>query len=76
MGHLAAQQIASAVYYPVPLHQQEAFQTKADEAPRSKSPASLPVAESVAKRCFSLPMYPELSEPDAERVINAIQSLG
>ena len=76
MHHLAAQQIASAVYYPVPLHQQEAFQTKADEAPRSKSPASLPVAESVAKRCFSLPMYPELSEPDAERVINAIQSLG
>jgi dTDP-4-amino-4,6-dideoxygalactose transaminase len=75
MRHLAAQQIASAVYYPVPLHQQEAFQTKPGEAPRSKGPASLPVAESVAKRCFSLPMYPELSEPDAERVINAIQSL-
>ncbi|MBS3785593.1 MAG: DegT/DnrJ/EryC1/StrS family aminotransferase [Gammaproteobacteria bacterium] len=64
MDRLKAADIASAVYYPIPLHQQEAF--------AHTHPPTLPIAESIAKRCFSLPMYPELSLTDADRVIAAI----
>jgi dTDP-4-amino-4,6-dideoxygalactose transaminase len=53
---LQAEGIASAIYYPIPLHQQNVF--KADYPG-----LSLPVAEDVARRCLSLPIYPEL--PDA-----------
>ncbi|MRH77218.1 erythromycin biosynthesis sensory transduction protein eryC1 [Spiribacter sp. C176] len=65
MRRLETAQIASAVYYPIPLHQQEAF--------AHTHPPALPVAESVAQRCFSLPMYPELSLENADRVIAAIK---
>ena len=75
MEHLGRHNIASAVYYPVPLHRQEAFQAQPGEPVISKSPATLPVAESVAKRCLSLPMYPELPDADAQRVVEAIRSL-
>lgn len=65
MQKLDAAHIASAVYYPIPLHQQEAF--------ADTHPPALPVAESVAARCLSLPIYPELSFADADRVIQAIR---
>lgn len=70
MAQLSAQDIASAVYYPVPLHRQEAF---ADAVVAGEGPVSLPVAEATAERCMSLPMYPELSLEDADRVIAAIR---
>ena len=47
----------------------EVFQ---QEAFAHTHPPTLPIAESIAKRCFSLPMYPELSLTDADRVIAAI----
>lgn len=46
---LQAKQIACAIYYPVPLHQQNVFK---DEYAN----VSLPVTESVAANCFSLPI--------------------
>jgi dTDP-4-amino-4,6-dideoxygalactose transaminase len=57
---------ASAVYYPIPLHRQNVF------ADACKS-FSLPVSEQVAARCLSLPIYPELSEAQMDRVIAAIR---
>ncbi|BBL74786.1 DegT/DnrJ/EryC1/StrS family aminotransferase [Methylomagnum ishizawai] len=60
-------QIACAIYYPVPLHQQNVF--KADCAG-----LSLPVTESVAARCLSLPIYPELGEADIRRVVAVIRA--
>ncbi len=64
MAALAADNIASAVYYPVPLHQQAAFSDLHDG---SAVPA-LPVAEDTAKRCLSLPIYPELALTDVDRI--------
>lgn len=64
---LAGQDIASAVYYPLPLHQQPAF---AGDAPD----ASLPVCESVAERCLSLPMYPELIDAQIERIADVLKN--
>jgi len=57
---ILAADIACAVYYPVPLHQQKAF---AD----TRQPL-LPVTESTASRCLSLPIFPEMTEQQVTRV--------
>ena len=63
---LTAAGIASAIYYPVPLHRQEVF---ADAC----AGLSMPVTEDVARRCLSLPIYPELNEDQIERVAETIR---
>jgi dTDP-4-amino-4,6-dideoxygalactose transaminase len=52
MAALKAADIGHAIYYPVPIHRQEAFA-------QAQLPA-LPIAEAYAARCLSLPIYPEL----------------
>ncbi len=63
--HVLSQQIACAVYYPIPLHQQKAFA----DAPR----VSLPVTEETARRCLSFPVFPEMTEQQVETVCAAIR---
>ncbi|WP_108372853.1 DegT/DnrJ/EryC1/StrS aminotransferase family protein [Limnohabitans sp. T6-5] len=63
---LTAQQIASAIYYPVPLHQQKVFASISQGA-------SFPVTESVAERCLSLPIYPELSDAAVDEICGVIR---
>jgi dTDP-4-amino-4,6-dideoxygalactose transaminase len=63
---LTAQQIASAIYYPVPLHQQKVF---ADIA----AGQSFPVTEMVASRCLSLPIYPELPDESIDEICDIIR---
>jgi dTDP-4-amino-4,6-dideoxygalactose transaminase len=62
---LAGAGIASAIYYPVPLHRQEVF--AAEWAGRT-----YPNAEAAAQRVLSLPMYPELTEEQVARVCDVI----
>ncbi len=62
--HVIDQQIASAIYYPVPLHQQKAF---ADSAA-----ISLPVTEDISRRCLSFPIFPEMTNLQIESVCKAI----
>lgn len=64
-GALSAAGIASAVYYPIPLHRQEVYR-------ESCAGVSLPVTEEVAGRVLSLPMYPELSEAQIDRVCEVL----
>lgn len=66
MAQLSEKQIASAVYYPIPLHKQDVF---ADAC----SDVTLPVAEDVAARCMSLPVYPEMPEASVRLVAQAIR---
>ena len=68
MAALQAQQIASAVYYPVPLHQQNVF--KEDCAG-----LSLPVTESVAANCFSLPICSSISDDTIQQIVGVIRSV-
>ncbi len=68
MECLAKSGIASAVYYPIPLHRQEVF--AADYAD-----LSLPVAEDVASRCMSLPVFPEMTEAQVREVVAAIKQV-
>jgi len=66
MARLTEQQIASAVYYPIPLHKQEVFAAAC-------AGVSLPVSESVASRCMSLPIYPEMTDEQAQLVAQAVK---
>ena len=66
-SHLDQHGIATGLHYPVPCHLQQAYQdlgyTKGD----------FPVAEAQAERIVSLPMFPELSEAQIERVCATIR---
>ncbi len=64
---LKAAQIACAIYYPVPLHKQAVF------AEISQG-VSCPVSESVAERCLSLPIYPELANEQVDQICAVIRA--
>jgi dTDP-4-amino-4,6-dideoxygalactose transaminase len=66
-AHLKAHGIASAIYYPVPLHRQPCF------ADLGFAAGSLPHAERAATEVLSLPVYPELTHPQLDYVIDAIR---
>lgn len=66
MAKLSEKQIASAVYYPIPLHKQEVFSTAC-------ATLSLPVAEGVANRCMSLPIYPEMTDEQVRLVAETVK---
>lgn len=66
MAKLSEKQIASAVYYPIPLHKQDVF---ADVC----AGVHLPVAEGVAARCMSLPIYPEMTDEQVRTVAEAVK---
>jgi dTDP-4-amino-4,6-dideoxygalactose transaminase len=67
MQRLSERQIASAVYYPVPLHRQKAFGSEF-------SSVQLPVTERVSQQCLSLPIYPEMTESQIDEVAEVIGS--
>ncbi len=57
--------VPSAIYYPRPLHRQPAYAGHHDGA-------ALPVSEGLATRILALPIHPDLSDADAERVCDAV----
>jgi len=63
---LTAGGVGNAVYYPVPLHLQRVH------ASRGYAPGSFPCAERAARRCLSLPMFPELSDDQQQAVVRAL----
>lgn len=65
---LQDKQIGCAIYYPVPLHQQNVF--KQDYAG-----LSLPVTESVADNCFSLPICPFLDDDSVREIVGVIRGV-
>jgi dTDP-4-amino-4,6-dideoxygalactose transaminase len=63
---LAAEGIASSVFYPIPLHRQPAYEPK-------HGSRSLPVSEAAAQSVLSLPMHPLLDAPTIARICDAIR---
>jgi dTDP-4-amino-4,6-dideoxygalactose transaminase len=66
LGNLRAAEIPYAIYYPKPLHLQEAF------AHLNYREGDFPVSEGLSRRIFSLPMHPYLRVADQNRVIEAV----
>jgi dTDP-4-amino-4,6-dideoxygalactose transaminase len=67
---LKAAGISTAIYYPLPLHQQTAYK----DFPRANG-KGLPQAERLAQSVLSLPMHPYLDEATVERIIEEVRGL-
>ncbi|MEM9243861.1 MAG: DegT/DnrJ/EryC1/StrS family aminotransferase [Pseudomonadota bacterium] len=64
--HLKKTDIASAIYYPIPLHQQNMFAG-------AYKHLSLPVTDKVSQQCLSLPIFPEMDEAQIEQVVTQVK---
>ena len=67
--HLSGLNIPSMIYYPVPLHFQEAYK---DEA--RYRPGDFPVTERLCQTVFSLPMHTEMDEQQIAYIIEGVKS--
>lgn len=63
--HLADQGIGSMIYYPIPVHQLEVYAARK---------IAMPQAESLAREVLSLPLWPQMSLTQVDRVCNAIRA--
>jgi dTDP-4-amino-4,6-dideoxygalactose transaminase len=65
--HLTEDRIGTGLHYPLPLHLQEAYR------PMGLRAGQFPVTERAAESLLSLPIYPEITAPQIERVANSIR---
>jgi dTDP-4-amino-4,6-dideoxygalactose transaminase len=66
--HLEKQGVGCALHYPLPLHLQKAYAFLGHKA------GDFPAAEAAARECLSLPIYPELTDAQVERVAEVVRS--
>jgi dTDP-4-amino-4,6-dideoxygalactose transaminase len=59
--------VGCAVHYPIPLHLQKAY------AHLGHQPGDFPFAEKAARECLSLPIYPELTDTQIQRVVEVVK---
>ena len=63
---LADHNVASEIYYPVPMHLQESINSG------QYKPGDFPICEKACKDVLALPIYPELTEEQQEYVVQMI----
>jgi dTDP-4-amino-4,6-dideoxygalactose transaminase len=66
-AHLESQKIGCALHYPLPLHLQKCYASLGYKA------GDFPVAEKASRECLSLPIYPELTDDQIQRVAASIK---
>ncbi|WP_296595182.1 DegT/DnrJ/EryC1/StrS aminotransferase family protein [Phenylobacterium sp.] len=66
-AHLKAEGVPTAVYYPVPLHQQAPYKGY-------PQPGGLPVTEAAAHKVLALPMHAYLAETDQDHIVSTIRN--
>ncbi|MBI2641400.1 DegT/DnrJ/EryC1/StrS family aminotransferase [Candidatus Roizmanbacteria bacterium] len=66
MRSMEKNRIMTAIHYPIPCHLQKAYNHLGYKT------GDFPVAESYSKQCVSIPMYPEMTDSEAKKVIEAI----
>ena len=64
--HLAASGVGTGIHYPIPLHLQPAY------SHLGYKQGDFPVAEALADRILSLPLYPELTDAQVQEVVEAV----
>jgi dTDP-4-amino-4,6-dideoxygalactose transaminase len=67
MEYLARNGIESRSYYPRPMHLQECFGYLGYKA------GDFPESEKLARECFAIPIYPELSEEEKRYIVEKIR---
>jgi dTDP-4-amino-4,6-dideoxygalactose transaminase len=65
--HLRRAQVGTGLHYPVPVHRQPAYAGRLGEYP-----AGLPETTRAMREIVSLPMYPQLGDEAADRVVREI----
>lgn len=65
-AHLKAAGVETGIHYPVPLHRQPAWLQRYGEGPQA------PRAERLAREILSLPVFPDLTDAEIERVADAV----
>ena len=64
-SHLRTKGIPTAIYYPIPMHQQAPYVT-------FPTPGGLPVTEAASRHVISLPMHPYLETEMQDLIIDAV----
>jgi dTDP-4-amino-4,6-dideoxygalactose transaminase len=64
--HLAAANIGTGIHYPIPLHLQRAYRRLGYRE------GDFPVTERIAAEILSLPMFPQLTRPEQECVVETV----
>ncbi len=67
-SHMRDKGVPTAVYYPIPMHRQQAYQNGITAG------EDLPNSDYLSQRVLSLPMHPYLSEDDQHKVVDALKS--
>jgi dTDP-4-amino-4,6-dideoxygalactose transaminase len=65
--HLEANGVGCALHYPLPLHLQKCY------ASLGYKNGDFPVTEKIARECLSLPIYPELTDNQIQRVAEVVK---
>ena len=66
LATMNAEGIGAGIHYPVPIHLQKAYES----LPYSEG--AFPVSEDHAKRMISLPIFPEITRDQQERVVKSL----
>jgi dTDP-4-amino-4,6-dideoxygalactose transaminase len=69
LKELHAAGIGAGIHYPVPIHLTKAF------AGLEYAPGAFPVAERTARELLSLPLFPEITAAQQERVVSVLMSV-
>jgi dTDP-4-amino-4,6-dideoxygalactose transaminase len=68
LAHLNADGIGAGIHYPVALHLQPAY------ANLGHRRGEFPQAEAWAAECLTLPLYPELTEAQQDRIVASVKA--
>jgi dTDP-4-amino-4,6-dideoxygalactose transaminase len=68
VAQLSEAGVGTGVFYPVPAHQHDYMREQIGEM-------SLPVTEKLSQEVFSLPVHPQLSQADLEKIVSEVNKL-
>ena len=67
LKYLREESIHAGIHYPLPVHLQPAYQDRIQTA------SDMSTTESLVQKIISLPIYPELSINDANKIVNTLK---